>query len=512
MINSHIINDLVTITKYKGTEPFRLVPDYTLDVNIDINNATNPYFVNNDLVLLTKQNELEENGLYLFNNGGLTRYYNEFFNRIDKIYAVDPNNSSSYLGFFGTTDKFNQLKKINPGQGIIIFHKAGTVFPYTWYTFDTTFFPSVMIEKDITFSNAINLGFVGNNETHIYQVDLNFKQEKPLPITLKIAGASDLRDYDVMLDLVSCPDPEYVRVLDKITLQKSSISLSGDNKKLLINNNTLVSQFSSNIENRSIVWLVNSDYSIDGLYEYDGYGTFVELTDSEYLIRTRKYIIDDAEFTIKSIPNDWYVNRTLYIGYPGHYDLYVKLVDKTTGAILSEDNYCFDVDKVSNMPTPTPTVTPTLPRHMVSFDNGSLLKIDNCESCAKVFVGVTANNLNVSANYYYEFRVFDKGVPFPKDLDSDTGTIFEPDSGYLSTGFSSQKFGTYISTSDKVRTIIEVRLINLDTGIVTTSYLTLAVCDENFCPPLVTPSVTPTTSRVHYGLRPTPTPTPTKFQ
>lgn len=511
MLNSHIINDLVTITKYKGTEPFRLVPDYTLDVNIDINNATNPYFVNNDLVLLTQQNIPEENGLYTFNNGALNRYYTEFFDKIEKIYAIDPNNSSSYLGFFGVTDKFNQLKRINPGQGIIIFHKAGTQLPYTWYTFDTTFGPSLMIEKDITFSNAINLGFVGNNETQTYQVDLNYKQEKPFPITLKIAGASDLRDYDVMLDLVSCPDPEYVRVLDKITLQKSSVSLSGSNKKLLVNNNTLVSQFSSNLENRSIVWLVNSDYSIDGLYEHDGYGTFVELTDSEYLIRTRKYIIDDAEFTIKSIPNDWYVNRTLYIGYPGHYDLYIKLVDKNSRVILSEDNYCFDIDKVSNMPTPTPTVTPTLPRHMVSFDNGSLLKIDNCESCAKVFVGVTANNLNISANYYYEFRVFDKGVQFPKDLDNDTGTIFEPDSGYLSTGFSSQKFGTYISTSDKVRTIIEVRLINLDTGVITTSYLTLAVCDENFCEPPVTPSVTPTTSRVNYGLRSTPTPTPTRF-
>jgi hypothetical protein len=37
--------------------------------------------------------------------------------------------------------------------------------------------------------------------------------------------------------------------LDKITLQKSSVSLSGSNKKLLVNNNTLTSQFSSNLEN-----------------------------------------------------------------------------------------------------------------------------------------------------------------------------------------------------------------------------------------------------------------------
>ena len=161
------------------------------------------------------------------------------------------------------------------------------------------------------------------------------------------------------------------------------------------------------------------------------------------------------------------------------------------------------------MPTPTPTVTPTLPRHSVSFDDGPTLKIQNCESCVKVFVGATANNLNIGDNYYYEFSVFEKGESLPRDTDNETGTLFEPGSGYLSTGYSTQKFGTYISVSDKVRTIIEVRLINLTTGVVSSSYLTLAVCDENYCDPPVTPTPTSTPVRVNYPPRPTPSVTAT---
>lgn len=508
MLYSHTIKDLVTITKYKGTEPFKLTPDYSIDKNIDISNATNAFLVNNDLVLLTAQNNPIENGLYLFSNGFLNKYYPEFFSKIDKIYAIDPHNSSSYIGFFGLTDKFNQLKQIDPGQGIIIFHKPNAQLPYVWYTYDVTVLPSLSIDKDITFSNAVNLDYTGNNKTQIYQTSLNFKDYKPFPITIKLSGATELRNYTVMLDLVSCPDPEYVRVLDKIELPKSSISFTDNNKKILINNNTLISLFSTNLQNGSIVWLVNSDYTIDGLYEHDGYGSFIKLDNSDYLIRTRKYIIDDAEFKIDSIPNSWYVNRTLYLSYPGHYDLYIKLVD-SAGTILSEDNFCFELQQVTNLPTPTPTVTPTLPRHSVSFDGGSIIKIDNCESCAKLYLGLTASNLNIRDNYYYEFAIFDKGERFPRDVDSDNGVIFEPPVGYLSNGSSNDTFGTYVSISDKVRTIIEIKLINLNTGVASTAYTTLVVCDEDFCDPQPTPSITPTTSRVHYPPRLTATPTPT---
>lgn len=507
MIYSHIISDAVTITKYKGTEPFRLVPDYVRDTHVNINDANNPYFVNNDLILLSNQNNVQENGLYIFSNGLLKRYYPDFFDKIEKIYAVDPQNSSSYIGFFGPTDPYNQLKHIHPGQGIIIFHKKTAHLPYTWYETNISYNPSISIDQDITFSNATNLDFAGDSKTHIYNVDLNFKDYRPFPVTLKISGASELKKYIVALDLVSCPDPEYVRVLDKVVLEKNSISI-GYNNTILINNNTLNSQF-TNLQQNGIVWLVNMDYSIDGLYEYDGYGSFAKLANSDYLIRTRKYIIDDSEFFIDSIVNDWYINRTLYIGYPGHYDLYVKITDPVTKSIISEDNFCFEVKNITNLPTPTPTVTPTLPRHMVAFDNGSLLKVDNCESCAKIFVGATASNLNVGDNYYYEFNVFQKGVSHPRDSDSDTGTTFEPYNGYLSTGYTTQKFGTYISTADKVRTIIEVKLINLNTGVSSTSYLTLAVCDESFCDPLPTPTMTPTNNRIMYAPRPTPTPTVT---
>jgi len=507
MLYSHIISDLVTITKYKGTEPFRLAPDYTLDSNVDINSANNAFLVNNDLVLLTHQTNVTENGLYIFSNGFLNRYYQEFFDKIDKIYAIDPNNSSSYIGFFGPTANLNQLKRIEPNQGIIIFHKSSAQLPYKWYDIDIRSKPSLVIDKEITQSNISNLGFAGSN--NVYAMNLNYKDYRPFPITLKISGATDLATYKVMLDLVSCPDPEYIRVLDKITLSKTSISLSGSNKTLVVNNNTLNSQFSSSLQNGSIVWLVNSNYTIDGLYEHDGYGTFTALPDSDYILRTRKYIIDDAEFDIRSISNDWYVNRTLYISYPGHYDLYVKLVDPSNNTILSEDHMCFDIDNIINMPTPTPTVTPTPPRHSVSFDDGPTLKIQNCESCVKVFVGATANNLNIGDNYYYEFSVFEKGESLPRDTDNETGTLFEPGSGYLSTGYSTQKFGTYISVSDKVRTIIEVRLINLTTGVVSSSYLTLAVCDENYCDPPVTPTPTSTPVRVNYPPRPTPSVTST---
>lgn len=505
MIYSHTINDIVTITKYKGTQPFRLVPDYIRDTNTDINEANNPFFVNNDLILLTKQTNLTENGLYLFSNGLLKRYYPEFFNSIEKIYAVDPLSSSSYIGFFGIESPYNQLKEIKPGQGVIIFHKKSAKLPYVWYETNISYQPSISIDKDITFSNVTNLDFIGDDKSHIYDVNLNFREYRPFPITIKISGASEIKNYRVSLDLVSCPDPEYVRVLDKVVLEKNVISI-GYNNTILINNNTINTAFIY-LKQGGVVWLVNRDYSIDGLYEYDGYGSFKKLHNSDYLIRMRKYIIDDAEFQIASISNDWYLNRTLYIGHPGHYDLYVKMTDPDNDMIVSADNYCFEIKSTTNLPTPTPTVTPTLPRHSVSFDDGSLLKVDNCESCAKVFVGVTASSLNIRDNYYYEFSVFQRGVSLPTDTDQDNGTLFEPSNGYLSTGYSTQKFGTYISISDKVRTIIEVKLINLDTGISSTSYLTMAVCDQDFCDPLPTPTITPTNKRISYAPRPTPTPT-----
>jgi hypothetical protein len=508
MLNTHQITKKRLITTYKGAEPFRLTADYVREDNVDIANQDFSLFAENDLVLLEGQDNPNENGLYLFTDGALTTYYPEFFEKIDKIYAIDEKEGiSSYVGFFGVGDPLNQLHHIHPGQGLIIITKLDAILPFDWYTYETNILPAINIDHNITKSNFANLLFsASDGMDDEYTVDLRFHDYRPVVLTSRISGSSDQQQYLLRVDLVSCPDPEYINVVNKVVLDRHELSLSGSPSKFVVSPEVLSNKFRGSLRPNDVVWVTNKDFGVEGLYLYDGYTDFHKLSNSDYIIRTKKYIIEESQKIINSIPEDFYVNYILNIGYPGHYDVYLVLENASSGTIVSEDHYCFHVKQITNLPTPTPTVTPTLPIHSVSFDDGSYLKVDNCESCAKIFVGASAFGLLSDANYYYQFEVFTKGESLPRDLDTDTGTSFEPREGFLSTGLSSEKFGTYVTTADKTRTIISVKLTNLDTGVSATSYLTLAVCDENYCAPEVTPTVTPTTTRVQYAPRPTPTP------
>jgi hypothetical protein len=510
MLYTHQINKKRLITVYKGQEPFRLTPDYIRSDNVDIANEDFDLFAENDLVLLNGQDDPLENGLYLFTNNNLIRYYPTFFDNIDKIYSItETNGITSYSTFFGIGNNLNQLHRILPNQGVIIVCKPEAVLPFDWYTYEKNILPSLKLDSSITNSNLLNLNFLADAKNkQSYSLDLKNYTFKPGVLTYKIGPSSEKKTYRLITKLISCPDPEYLDVIIKVTLAKTDLALNDDLKSFTVSSQVLNDKFHNLLQSGDVVWVINKDYDIDGLYTYDGYGLFVLLYNSDYLIKNKKYYIENSYQEIDSLPDSYYVNNVCYFGYPGHYDFYISLIDKQTNTIVAEDYYCYDISTMSNRPTPTPTMTPTPVIHSVVFDNGEYLKVDNCESCAKLFLGVSAFSLLLEGNYYYEFGVSQQGLPLPRNPDN-YGVSFEPQAGFLSTGSFSQKFGTYISVSSKTRTTIFVKLTNLDTGIYNTAYLTLAVCDENYCPPEVTPTPTPTATRIHYAMRPTPTPSVT---
>lgn len=539
---THYITKPTTITKYKGSTPFRLAADYSYNKNVDLSlpagHASGIWntFVENDLVLLTAQTNTTENGLYIMNGGKLQKYYGNFFASIDKIYTIEHKDGiSSYLGFFGVNNTLNQLKSIAPGQGVIIVCKSDTQLPLTWYTYNDDQLPSLTIHRSITKGNIKNLGIISSEDEgsgHTIApltISLDYQAYKPIVITSQISQSSTSTNYFIKTDLVSCPDPEYVDVSARIDLSKTdfAVGLDGDINldgvidfddvlltvsqglvsggllKFRLSLGAISSKF-ANIKENSIVWITNSDYSINDLYTYDGYSLLTKLHNSDYLLQNKKYVIEEPSIGITSLQDSFYMNHVFYVGYPGHYDIFFSLVDSTTGAIVSTDNYCFDIEDTKLMPTPTPTLTPTPTVHKVEFEDGKYLSIPECESCIKRYLPVVAESLLANGNYFYEFGVFDKGVHSPRDLDNASGESFEPQSGFLSTGPTSQKFGTYFTTEYKVRTTIYVKLTNLNTNISATSYLTIAVCDENYCPPNPTPTPTPTNPRFNYPKR-TPT-------
>lgn len=545
MSYTHYITKPTTITKYKGSKPFRLAADYSYNKNIDLSvpaggQSGGVYiwapFVENDLVLLTSQTNATENGLYLMTGGKLQKYYGNFFASVDKIYTIENKDGiSSYLGFFGVNNPLNQLKSIAPGQGVIIVCKPGTQLPLTWYTYTDDQLPSLSVHHPITKGNLKNLGIVSDKDEGSghdigpLTISLDYQTYKPIVVTSQISQSSVSKNYFIKIDLVSCPDPEYVDISARINLSKTDFAvapdgdlnldgvvdfddviltineglISGGLLKFKLSLGAISSKF-ANIKENSIVWITNSDYSINDLYTYDGYSLLTKLDNSSYLLKNKKYVIEEPLKEITSLQDSFYMNHIFYVGCPGHYDIFFSLVDYITGVIVSTDNYCFDVESTKLMPTPTPTLTPTPAVHRVEFEDGKYLSVPECESCVKKYLSVVANSLLSDGNYFYEFGVFDKGVHSPRDLDNADGESFEPQSGYLSTGPTTQKFGTYFTTEYKVRTTLYVKLTNLNTNVSATSYLTVSICDENYCPPDPTPTPTPTNPRFYYPKR-TPT-------
>lgn len=525
MSYTHYITKPTTITKYKGSKPFRLAADYSYNKNIDLSvpaggQSGGVYiwdtFVDNDLVLLTSQDNATENGLYLMTEGKLQKYYGNFFASVDKIYTIENKDGiSSYLGFFGVNSPLNQLKSIAPGQGVIIVCKSGARLPLTWYTYVDDQLPSFTIDRVITKSNFKNLGAIFSEEESDQEsghainpltINFDYQSYKPIVITSKISQESNTKNYLVKVDLVSCPDPEYTDVSSRVVLSQNDFAVDPTASELFyiqLTPTTILSKF-SNIKENSIVWVSNSSYSINNLYTYDGYSLLTLIRDSNYLIANKKYVIEKPLTEVASLQDSFYMNHTFYVTHSGHYDIFFSLIDSTTGAIVSTDSYCFDVENVTLVPTPTPTITPTPAVHTVEFEDGKYLSIPECESCVKRYLSVISSSLLPDGDYYYEFGVFDKGVHSPRDMDSANGESFEPQIGYLSTGSATQKFGTYFATEYKVRTTVYVKLINLKTNVSATSYLTIAVCDENYCPPEPTPTPTPTNPRFYYPKR-TPT-------
>jgi hypothetical protein len=514
MLQTHYISKPRLITKYKGSEPFRLSADYTYDKNIDLVAGNFATFVTNDLVLLNNQTDVKENGLYLFNGTNLVRYQSAFLNAVDKIYAIDDKDGEvSYRGFFGPGNSLNQLHSIMPGQGVIIVCKTQAQLPLVWYTYNDDVLPSIVVDRNITKHNFINLGLTVEDADHnepAYSLNLNSKTYQPVVLTSRLGASSDPKDYILELDIIGCPDPEYVDVAAKINLIKSDFASPpktiGGPSQFQLSSSTVASNKFGGLREGSIVWIVNSEYTIDDLYVYNGYLGLDKLHKSEYSIKNKKYVIETKKQTVASLPDSSYINHIINITYNGHYDIFFKLTDATTGVVVSEDNYCFNLTKVINMPQPTPTVTPTPAIHSVAFDDGNYLKVDECEGCVKRYLSVTASSLLLDGDYYYEFGLFDKGELSPRDTDGQNDQFFEPQVGYLSTGKFTQKFGTYFSTEHKVRSTVYVKLTNLNTNISSIAYITLSICDENYCEPDPTPTPTPTNARITYPKR-TPTPT-----
>lgn len=508
---THYITKPTTITKYKGSKPFRLSADYIYDKNINLVSGNFSIFVDQDLVLLTAQTNTLENGLYLFTGGVLQSYYSTFFNSISKIYAISYKDGiASYLGFFGVNNPLNQLRSITPDQGIIIVCKPQVELPLIWYTYTDDQLPSIRVDEKITRGNLQNLGVTSSGDPgkeKEYSINLYYKTYKPVVITSKIGQSSESKNYVVKVDLVSCPDPEYVDISTRINLSTtdfvSAPELPGGPIQFELSVLAISSKFST-IKENSIVWISSSEYAINDLYTYNGYSLLKKVYNSDYLISSKKYVIEEPQTQITSLPDSFYLNHIFYVSHAGHYDIYFSLIDTITGTIVSTDSYCFDLQEVKLMPTPTPTLTPTPAIHTVEFEDGKYLSVPECESCVKKYLSVAANSLLPDGNYYYEFGVFNKGVHSPRDMDAANGESFEPKIGYLSTGSSSQTFGTYFTTEYKVRTTLYVKLTNLNTNVSATSYLTVAVCDENYCPPDLTPTPTPTNPRFYYPKR-TPT-------
>lgn len=537
MLKQQNITKPIQILQYKGSEPILLVPDYVVENNIDINNATLSVHIGG-VVLLTAQDNEFENGMYKYTGSSLTQYYFDFFNNIKKLYKVTQD--SSYIVYNGPTDPFNQFDTIKPEDTLIAVQKQGTVLPYQWYNYEQNLEPKIRLNKEIIKNNFCALGIVYNDKTSAITLDLNQLPNQPLVFTSEIYNCSTDSSYTVVTDLVQSPDIDYQSLLVYSLEEGSDFTI--DSKGNLILSQSLVSNGLNGIgklKNWQPLYAIDKNFlnnyllqitsknNVSKIYFYNQgldnpYSNlsqdlvkypFSVHPNSDNIVFDRRYLLQNNIVTIAGLESSTFINSSIYASRPGAYEVRVRLLDSSF-TLVGEDRFSFDIQQVVNLPTPTPTPTPSAKKHTVVFDAGPILAIDNCEDCYKDFLTATVSNMSEESRYYYEFGVFAYGNPNPdepRDITNSDDISFTTASGILNNGLTTENIKTLITTGiGKIRTTLYIKVINLDNYITSTSYITLEKCNRDFC--VVTP--TPTSSKALKSYPPrtptkTKTPTPT---
>ena len=535
MIYQEFINKPIQIVQYKGSNSIKLVPDLTIHDNVDITDSAlfaASYSVEDNFVIyLDNQNDSTENGLYLYTvDSGLTAYYKDFFSSIHKIYRV--NKDSAYEVFHSVTDPYNQLKEILADNTYLIISKSTAILPYLWYTLDSDFEASVVFDDDLinqNFSNSVGSAYDSTNK--MITLDLNNEFEyRPIVLTTRLSPGSVSKNYKLKLDFLVAGDGDYYDVLDLNIIDSDVVSFNDTTVEI---DSGYLSDNAWLISHNSLYHITENINGIDAIYRYDrDNNNFTLVDNSDSILRRKLYVFEERILDVTSVEDSVYINNVLYLHPPkyrlqsdsslGFYELQISLLDNDTYKVISSDRMCFTVNKTSvNLVTPTPTVSPTPNKHSVSFSSGDLLTLADCSlECKKLPLQINISNLSPTSNYIYEFGIIQYGhanIDNPEDFTKSDFITFDPDSGILPLGHSSYCVETYMTISDRIRSLICVTVTNLDNGIVSSDSLEIDLCDRDFCDPTPTPTKTPTSTLVIYPTRtptrtrtPTPTNSPTR--
>lgn len=551
MLKQENITKPIQIIQYQGPASILLVPDYVASSNVDITNSSLPVHTNG-VVLLTNQDNTDENGMYQYTGTSLVKYYFDFFKNTKKIYKVTPD--SSYIVYNGPVDYFNQFNSIEHNDILILVQNTDVDLPYQWYSYEQSLVPNIRFNEEIIINNLCALGINYNDKTQDIILDLHSLPSQPIVLTSEVYNGSLDSTYHVVVDLIQSPDINYKNIvsytLDEGTdfnidatgnlVLNQSLVADGLNGIGKLKNWKVLNSADPNFLNNYLL-VVASNNSKPKAYYYNTSlaNPYIELSqnlvkypfsidsNSSNIVYENKYLIKNNITTIAGLDASTYINPSFYAQQTGTYEIRSRLFDSNLN-LLGEDRFVFHINQLANLPTPTPTPTPSGRKHTVAFDAGPILIIDNCEDCYKDFLTATVTNMSEESRYYYEFGVLAYGntnPDEPRDTTNSDDISFTTASGMLNNGLITDNIKTLITTGiGKIRTTLYVKVINLDNYITSTAYLTMEKCNRDFCATTPTPTVskalksypprtptktktpTPTQTSTH---TPTPTPTPT---